>query len=115
MDIAFIRAFCLQLPAVTEEIKWGADLVFSVGGKMFCVAATEPPFQCCFKVPDEEFEILSVQPGFRPAPYLARARWVAVTEPGRLSRSGWETYIRGSYELVVARLTRKARGELGIG
>ena len=56
MDIEQIRAFCLQLKAVTEDVKWGNDLVFSVGGKMFCVASLEPPFTCSFKVKDVTFK-----------------------------------------------------------
>src|SRR5438128_7295584 len=41
MTLETIRSICRALPDVTEDIKWGADLVFSVGGKMFCVANTE--------------------------------------------------------------------------
>ena len=39
-----LREICLALPGVTEDIKWGADLAFSVGGKMFCVLNTEGGF-----------------------------------------------------------------------
>lgn len=114
MDIDQLRSFCTQLPAVTEDVKWDNDLVFSVGGKMFCVASLEPPFKCSFKVPDEEFEELSNRAGFQPAPYMARAKWVLVTSPTRLHKKEWEAYIRQSYELVKAKLTKKARTELGI-
>lgn len=114
MEIETLRTFCLSLPAVTEDIKWDNDLVFSVGGKMFCVAALEPPFKCSFKVKDEEFEALSIQDGFMPAPYMARAKWVLVTNPSRLHKQEWEDYIRQSYELVKAKLTRKVRTELNI-
>jgi phenylacetate-CoA ligase len=31
------RRFCAQLPAVTQDIKWGADLCFLVGAKMFSI------------------------------------------------------------------------------
>ena len=41
MDIEKLRAICKALPAVTEDIKWEHDLVFSIGGKMFCVASPE--------------------------------------------------------------------------
>lgn len=114
MDIEALRTFCLALPAVTEDIKWGNDLVFSVGGKMFCVASLEPPFKCSFKVRDEEFEELSTQDGFMPAPYMARAKWVLVTDPSKLHKAEWEGYIGQSYELVKAKLTKKARVELGL-
>ena len=114
MNIDQLRTFCTGLPAVTEDVKWDNDLVFSVGGKMFCVVSLEPPFKCSFKVPDDEFEELSSQEGFQPAPYMARAKWVLVTSPTRLHKAEWEAQIRRSYELVKAKLTKKARTELGL-
>ena len=41
MNLERLRKLCLALPGATEQIQWGADLVFKVGGKMFCVACTE--------------------------------------------------------------------------
>ena len=41
MTLERLRELCLSLPGATEQIQWGADLVFKVGGKMFCVACTE--------------------------------------------------------------------------
>lgn len=114
MDIDQLRSFCLSLPAVTEDVKWDSDLVFSIGDKMFCVASLEPPFKCSFKVPDDEFEELSVQQGFVPAPYMARAKWVLVKQPSVLHKKEWEAYIKQSYELVKAKLTKKLRASLSI-
>jgi len=114
MDIEQLRKFCLSLPATTEDIKWGHDLVFSIGGKMFCVTSLEPPHSISFKVPDEDFEALSQQPLFSPAPYMARSKWVLHNEPARLGRKALEGYIRESYELVKSKLTKKLRGELGV-
>jgi predicted DNA-binding protein (MmcQ/YjbR family) len=114
MNIETLQKICLSLPAVTEDVKWDNDLVFSVGAKMFCVAALDPPFKCSFKVPDEVFEELSRKTGFMPAPYMARAKWVMVTAPGVLNAAEWKKYIAGSYELVKQKLTRKTRKELGI-
>ena len=114
MDIENLRKICLKLPATTEDVKWGHDLVFSVGAKMYCVASLEPPFTCSFKVPDEEFEELSNRDGFTPAPYMARNKWVLVTNPARFNKKEWEAYVKGSYEMVKAKLTKKLRQELGI-
>jgi predicted DNA-binding protein (MmcQ/YjbR family) len=114
MDIETLQEICSLLPAVTEDIKWENDLVFSVGEKMFCAASLKPPFTFSFKVRDEEFEELSNQDGFIPAPYAARAKWVLVTNPSKLTKKEYENYIKGSYELVKAKLTKKLRKELGI-
>lgn len=114
MNIEQLRSYCTKLRGTTEDIKWGHDLVFSVGAKMYCVAGLDGPFSCSFKVPDEEFESLSARPGFEPAPYMARNKWVHVTDPGKMNKKEWEERIRTSYELVGAKLTKKLRGELGI-
>ena len=114
MDIESIRTFCLSLPAVKEDIKWGHDLVFSVGGKMFGIFDMEPPFAGSFKLPDEDYEELSAKPGFIPAPYMARAKWVMAEDIKNLPDKEWKRYIKQSYELVKAKLTKKARTELGI-
>jgi predicted DNA-binding protein (MmcQ/YjbR family) len=42
MTLQQIRDVCMSLPKVTEQIQGGKDLVFKVGGKMFCVCCTEP-------------------------------------------------------------------------
>ena len=56
MDIDWIRDLCLSLPGATEQILWGNDLVFKVGGKMFAAAALEPgPVCLSFKCSDEDF------------------------------------------------------------
>ena len=113
MDIETIRDFCRALPAVTEDIKWGQDLCFSVAGKMFCVAGLEGPLTVSFKVRDEEFDELADSPGMRPAPYVARYKWVLVEEVGRLGRKEWEHYLRQSYDLVRAGCRRSSPGSTG--
>ncbi len=114
MHIEFLRQCCNSLPGTTEDIKWGHDLCFSVGGKMYCVSSVDPPFTVSFKVADDEFDELSQTDGFMPAPYMARAKWVLVTDPSRLNKKEWETRIRNSYELIKSKLSGKLRRELGI-
>ena len=114
MDNETLRKFCLSLPAVTEDIKWGHDLCFSVGAKMFCVTGLEAPFTCSLKVKDEEFDELTNRDGFMPAPYMARNKWVLITDPSKLTKKEWERYIRQSYEMIKSKLTKKLRGELGL-
>ena len=114
MDVETLRQFCLSLPAATEDVKWGHDLVFSVGGKMFCVCSLDPPFSCSFKTGDEEFEEWSNRDGFIPAPYMARAKWVLMNKPSAISKNHLTLMIRNSYEMVKKKLTKKCRLELGI-
>ncbi len=112
MSIDFLRAFCSTLPAVTEDIKWGHDLCFCVGSKMFCVTGLEPPFTASFKVSDDEFEEMSNQDGMEPAPYMARHKWILVTKPSVLKKKEWEHHLRQSYEMVRDKLPKKLRKDL---
>ena len=63
MDIEILRSVCLSFPAVTETVKWGNDLCFCVGEKIFCVTNLEPPHTFSFKVTDAEFDELSGSEG----------------------------------------------------
>jgi predicted DNA-binding protein (MmcQ/YjbR family) len=114
MNIDSLRELCRALPAVTEDIKWGHDLCFSVAGKMFCVAALEGPLSVSFKVKDEEFDELSNSPGLRPAPYVARYKWVLVEDVNKLSRKEWSHYVKQSYDLVRAKLPKKLKTQSGL-
>jgi predicted DNA-binding protein (MmcQ/YjbR family) len=115
MDIKGLRDICGSFKAVTEDIKWDNDLVFSVGGKMFCVAGLEQqPTSTSFKVTDEEFEELSSRPGFKPAPYLARYKWVWLEDINLLKKTEWNFYLRQSYELVSEKLPLKIKKQIGI-
>lgn len=114
MNIDRLRDFCRALPAVTEDIKWGHDLCFSVANKMFCVASLEGPLSVSFKVKDDEFDELSSSQGIRPAPYVARYKWVLVEEMNSLNRKEWEHYIKQSYDLVRAKLPKKVAREHGL-
>src|ERR1044072_9392878 len=114
MDIETLRDFCRALPAVTEDIKWGHDLCFSIAGKMFCVAALEGPLTVSFKVKDDEFDEISNSPRMRTEPYVARYRLVLVEEVDSLSRKEWEHYIRHSYDLVKAKLPKKVARQHGL-
>ncbi len=113
MNVEEIQAICRKLPAVTEDIKWEHDLVFSVGGKMFCVLGLDQsPTTASFKVKDEEFEEMSTWPGFKPAPYVAKYKWVWVDDINKMKKSDWKKYLQQSYDLVKAKLTVKMRKQL---
>ena len=114
MDIEILRSVCLSLPAVTETVKWSNDLCFCIGEKMFCVSSLEPPHTFSFKVTDAEFDELAGSEGFMPAPYLARAKWVLVTDPSKLSRRDLTNYLQQSYDLVKAKIPKKQLKDLGI-
>src|SRR5215467_1574605 len=88
MDVEWVRRYCLSLPHTTETVQWGSDLVFKVAGKMYAVAATEPVrVWLSFKCSPENFAELVEREGVIPAPYMARAQWVALETPDALRAS----------------------------
>jgi predicted DNA-binding protein (MmcQ/YjbR family) len=113
MNIEFVRKHCLTFPHATENVQWGNDLVFKVGGKMFAVVALEPHTVCCsLKCTPEEFAELVERPGVIPAPYLARAHWVALESFAALSKADLQRLLRDSYDQVFAKLPKKIKAAL---
>ena len=114
MDIENIRKHCLSLPHATEQVQWGYDLVFKVDGKMFAVAPTEvAPVRLSFKCSPENFAELCERPGIIPAPYMARAQWVALESPDAIRDDELRSLLAESYRMVWERLPKKRREALG--
>ena len=113
MNLERLRQICLALPGATEQLQWGADLVFKVGGKMFCAACTEKaPVVMSLKCDDETFAALVEREGCIPAPYLARAKWVAIERWDALEDREFTPLIEQAYTLVRQRLPKKAQAAL---
>ncbi len=110
MNVDWLREVCLSFPGTTEQIQWGYDLVFKVGGKMFAVTPLEPAPVCLsFKASPENFAELTERPNIIPAPYLARAQWVALQTRDALPAGELARLLRDSYDMVFAKLPKKTR------
>ena len=114
--LARAKAVCKALPGATSDIKWGADLVYSVGGRMFAVMPSDKRDpSISFKVDDHRFLEFTDREGFEPAPYMARAKWVLVRNLAKVSDAELKALLIRSHLLVAAKLTAKARKALGVG
>ena len=104
----------LALPGATFDIKWGADRVYSVGGKMFAHSGIEgdPEPKYMFKASDLAFEMLTEQGLAKPAPYLARAKWVQLVGPAALEDEDLEASLREAYRIVADKLPSTAKAGL---
>jgi predicted DNA-binding protein (MmcQ/YjbR family) len=115
MNVDWVRAHCMALPHTTEEVLWGDDLVFKIGGKMYAVVVlgvSTHKVVMSFKCTPEVFAELVERPGIIPAPYSARMHWVALEREDALPRAESKRLIKQSYELVVAKLPKKKQAEL---
>lgn len=111
-----IRAALLALPRVAETLQWEGRLVFwtmdkAVGGKMFAIADLEavdrPAF--AFAAGPQRAPQLLERDGVRPAPYLARAHWVACDHWQALPLPELLEEVRAAYGYVAGRMPMRAQ------
>ncbi|MCC7536046.1 MAG: MmcQ/YjbR family DNA-binding protein [Deltaproteobacteria bacterium] len=116
---ARVRKVGLSLPGVTEQIQWVDHLLLKVGGKMFVVLSTTDASMpgshvMSIKCSDDDFDRLTALPGMVPAPYLARAKWVAFESFDAIPFGELDGLVSRAYELVAAKLPAKVRQALGV-
>lgn len=118
MDAERLRTYLLTLPHVEETMQWGESLVFWVGskhlgGKMFAVAnlsATSRVLSFA-TTPDRFAELLETE-GVIPAPYLARAHWVAIETWDTLPTPQLKSLLQDARTLVENKLPKRTREAL---
>jgi len=117
MTLAEYNAFCASLPATTHVVQWGGADVWKVGGKVFAIAGQGGVGQVfvTFKCSDIAYDVLTEQPGCRPAPYLASRgmKWIQRQTSQSMDDAALKDYLRESHRLVALKLTKLARSELG--
>ena len=102
------------LPAATIDIKWGDHQTFCVGGKMFAMGGgVEEAPRYNLKASDIAFEALVEQGLAIPAPYMQRAKWLQFTHDA-LPNEEFADLLKQAHAIVSAKLTKKARRELGL-
>ncbi|HEY2934637.1 MAG TPA: MmcQ/YjbR family DNA-binding protein [Acidobacteriota bacterium] len=100
MDIEMIRRYCLSLPHATEDIQWGSDLLFRIGGKIFAVIdmSGEQAGGVSFKCDPETFAELIETEGIRPRPLrgplsLGQSAGPASFKPRQIAKAD-QTFLR---------------------
>jgi len=116
MDAEWLRQLCLSFPGTTEQIQWGYDLLFKVGGKMFAITPLEAAPVCLsFKASPERFAELTERQNIIPAPYLARAQWVALETRDAITHGELAGLLRESYEIILAKLPKRVQEAIASG
>jgi predicted DNA-binding protein (MmcQ/YjbR family) len=121
MDVENLRAFLLTLPDVAETMQWGDNLVYwvadkAIGGKMFALASLSADHGAVlsFAAGPERFAELVERDGLFPAPYLARAHWVAVERWDTLPAAELKNLLRHARALVFERLPKRTKAVLAM-
>lgn len=126
MDAERIRTYLLALPHVVETRQWGNNLVFwvadkAIGGKMFALLDLEdlsdtrlakPVFSFATH-PDRFHELLEIE-GIIPAPYLARAHWIALQHWNVLRKPDLEDLLRSAHAVVHDKLPKRTKDILAM-
>ena len=104
-----VEAMALALPATSKVVQWGESDVFKVGGKVFAICGDG----LSFKVSEIAFEVLTSDGLGRQAPYCAKGQWVNIALE-RLEAEDAGGWLATAHSLIAAKLTKKARAELGL-
>jgi predicted DNA-binding protein (MmcQ/YjbR family) len=110
--------FCGSLKTSSYVMQWGKSHVWKVGGKVFAIGGwtkeTQPAFT--FKTSELNFQVLSEQPGFRPAPYMAARgmKWIQQYDDTDNADETLKYYLSESHRIVSMGLTKKKQKELGL-
>lgn len=121
MDAEQIRKLLLEMPHVAETVQWGANLVFwvgdkAIGGKMFALVNLDDNGRAVISYaagPERYMELLERE-GVEPAPYLARAYWVAVERWNVFRHVEWKGEMEAAHALITAKLPKRTRDVLAM-
>ena len=109
---AFDKA-CRALPGATMDHPWEDHDVYKVGGKMFAVySPANDTFS--FKASDIAFEVLTETGPGKPAPYLARAKWVRFESLAAQDADEVTGWLQSAHRLIAAKLTKAKQRDLGL-
>jgi predicted DNA-binding protein (MmcQ/YjbR family) len=112
MNVDELRKFCLSFPHATENLQWGDDLCFKIGGKIFFMLGLDNP-RMCFKCTPEAFAELIEREDLHPAPYVGRYKWVMADRLDAIDGGELRDLIRQSYEMVAANVPKAKREKSG--
>lgn len=112
MTLEELRAVCATLAGTEEDVKWGNDLCFCVGGKMYAVTGLESPNITVKLASAEDSLAWCARDGIDRAAYVGRYNWVTIRPGADLDADEMDALVRGSYALVRAKLPKRVRDGL---
>jgi predicted DNA-binding protein (MmcQ/YjbR family) len=115
MNHESVREHCLGLPFVTEVVRWGGNLLFKVGGKMFAILDLDAE-RLSVKCSHDTYAELVEREDIVPASHnMWRHQWVTLESLSALPGRECRDVLTAAYEIVRAGLPRAIRAELDAG
>ncbi len=119
MNIEDFRLLCLSQPNARENSPWTDSryenlITYTVAGKWFCLLNLDSK-SCLIKCrPDEVIELQDRFRGIEPAWHMNKKHWIGLALDSDVPDDEIRRLVRQAWRLVVARLTKAARRELGL-
>jgi predicted DNA-binding protein (MmcQ/YjbR family) len=110
MNIEYYRDYCLSLPGVTEDIKWG-NLCFLIANKIFVIIDIDGDQSFAIKCQTEDFDELTARYGMIQAPHFAKRQWVKVLGLDVFGVAELKQRVAISRALVLAKLPKKIQAK----
>ncbi|MFN3520664.1 MAG: MmcQ/YjbR family DNA-binding protein [Phenylobacterium sp.] len=107
-----LHALAMALPGASHVVQWGGSDVYKVGGRIFAIRGLGGGVS--FKASDIAYAAMVESGMARPAPYLARAKWLAMEDLDAIDPEDMKGWLASAHSLVAARLTRAQRKTLGL-
>jgi predicted DNA-binding protein (MmcQ/YjbR family) len=107
MDVESIRSYCLSFPQATENLQWGDDLCFKIGGRIFVTLGLDKR-RMCFKCLPETFAELVEREHIQPAPYVGRYQWVMLNRLDAVRDNELQALIQQSFAMVAAKAPKNS-------
>ncbi len=110
MHIEEFREYCLAKKGVTESFPFDENvLVFKVLHKMFALTSVSAiEFKIALKCdPERAIELRESYENITPAFHMNKKHWNTIIPDSRIAQSLVRELIDHSYELVVAKMTKK--------
>lgn len=110
MNIEEVRAYCLTLPSVTEDMPYGPDcVVFRIERKIFLHISLERRLIAIKLRPERGEELRERYDAITPAWHMNKKHWNDIVIENTFSNETVEEWIKESYDLVRSKLPKRLK------
>lgn len=115
MNIEEIREYCISKKGATESFPFDeVTLVFKVMGKMFALTNLDGELSINLKCdPEKAISLREEYSAIIPGYHMSKIHWNTVMIDGSIKDDFIRNLIDDSYNLIVEKLTKKVKLELG--
>ncbi len=110
MNIEQVRAYCLTLPGVTEDMPYDSGwVVFRIEGKIFLHISLERRLIAIKLRPERGEELRERYDAITPAWHMNKKHWNDIVIENTFPNETIEQWIRESYDLVLSKLPKRLK------